>query len=442
MSNGNRVTNKQDHALAAFLRTGIQKNIYQFLFHSIQLMMCFKHIHYNKAKLFHSFIHSFLLLYFTMHAAFLVIASFLPAGQNHHSFLSSTTTTNNNRATWMAAAASSSVDAISSSLQRSPKYENLLDWLACQDAEISSKIEIRESIRGGGYGAFVNDDVRHDELLFTIPRAACITLSDALQDPSCGKAFQNLMQKAGPGSETVVMAGFLALERLKCTNSSSSSSSRTPSPYKAYLETLSWSRGDNNQEHILFWEEDEVERRLEGSMCYGEAIDLRKEVQLAIRVLERIIGKAIQNEQPTTPGNNDPGFQWPWQRKREDVSRLPPVEGLAEAIEGAFVILLTRAFQDNESHEKLVPLLDLLQHADEPNISHIMRKADGTVEVRARRDLQTGDELLNQYRSELEDTIPYHRFFTRFGFVPGIQEPIQNLLDDRSSIFFAQKAEV
>lgn len=334
----------------------------------------------------------------------------------------------------------SAADAISSS-RHSPKYENLLDWLTCQDAEISSKIEIRESSRGGGYGAFVHEHVRQNELLFSIPRAACITLSDALQDPSCGKAFQNLMQKAGPGGETVVMAGFLAQERLKCT--SNSSHWKTPSPYKAYLETLPWSRGDNNQEHVLFWEDDEVETRLKGSMCYGEAIDLRKEVQLAIRVLNSIIAKAIQNEQQTTLEYNVPGFQWPWQQqKREDAARPTTVEGLAEAVTAAFVILLTRAFQDNESHEKLVPLLDLLQHEDEPNVSHIMRKADGTVEVRARRDLQPGDELLNQYRSELEETMPYHRFFTRFGFVPGIQEPIQNLLDDRSSIFFAQKAEV
>jgi hypothetical protein len=90
----------------------------------------------------------------------------------------------------------------------------------------------------------------------------------------------------------------------------------------------------------------------------------------------------------------------------------------------------------------MVPLLDMLQHSDEPNVSHLMRTSDGTVEVRARQALAAGDELLNQYRSELEESMPYHRFFTRFGFVPGIVEPIPNLLKDKSSIFFAQKAEV
>jgi hypothetical protein len=120
------------------------------------------------------------------------------------------------------------------------------------------------------------------------------------------------------------------------------------------------------------------------------------------------------------------------------------VEGLSEAVTGAFVSLLTRAFEDGDedgNEEKLVPMLDLLQHGD-PNVSHVMRKVDRFVEVRARKKLEAKEELLNQYRSEFEESMPYHRFFTRFGFVPGIQEPIQNLLKDKSSIFFAQKAEV
>jgi hypothetical protein len=84
----------------------------------------------------------------------------------------------------------------------------------------------------------------------------------------------------------------------------------------------------------------------------------------------------------------------------------------------------------------------MLQHSDKPNVAHVMRKDDGTVEVRAKKTLKVGDELMNRYRSELEENMPYHRFFTRFGFVPGIQEPIENLFEDKSSIFFAQKAEV
>ena len=115
-------------------------------------------------------------------------------------------------------------------------------------------------------------------------------------------------------------------------------------------------------------------------------------------------------------------------------------------MKGAFVCLLTRAFQDDNDEgtdeEKLVPLLDMLQHSDTPNVRHAMRKADGTVEVRARCDIPSGTELFNQYRSEEEETMPYSRFFTRFGFVPGITEDMENLLRDKSSIFYPKKVEI
>lgn len=305
------------------------------------------------------------------------------------------------------------------------KYEAMLDWLlTSKDAEVSEKIELRPSTRGGGYGAFVTRPVDANELLFTIPRAACVTFSDALSDSSCGELFKTLIEKAGPGGNTVAMAGFIAKERLK-----SLKPDEDDSAYGPYLATLPWERGVNNQEHILYWSDDEIESLLTGTMSYGEAVDLRREVAVAIKVLDTIIGRPVST------------FLFPWQK--DDSPRMP-VEGLPEAVRAAFVCLLTRAFQDDDDgdEEKLVPLLDMLQHSDQPNVSHQMRKDDGTVEVRARRSLEPGDELLNQYRSEMEESMPYHRFFTRFGFVPGIQEPIENLLLQKSSIFFAQQAEV
>jgi hypothetical protein len=130
------------------------------------------------------------------------------------------------------------------------------------------------------------------------------------------------------------------------------------------------------------------------------------------------------------------------------------VEGLPEAVVGAFVSLLTRSFQDDSvgdggvlENEKLVPLLDMLQHSDIPNLSHYTKNDPneldyGTVVVMARTNLAAGEELLNQYRPELDESMPHHRFFTRFGFIPGVQEPIVSLLREKSPIFFAQTAEI
>jgi SET domain len=280
------------------------------------------------------------------------------------------------------------------------KYNQMLDWLKSQEeAVVSDKIEIKPSIlQGGGYGAFVTQAVDENELLFTIPRTACITLSDALSDERYGESFRKLIEKAGPGGNTVVLAGYIAMERLQSLNSEESFN--MDSKYGPYLATLPWERYMNNQEHVLYWSDEEVEALLRGSMCYGEAVDLRREVALATKVLSVIF---------SPPG---PSFLFPWQ-KVDDLKQS--LDGLPEAIRAAFVCLLTRAFQDDgkdnsSDEEKLVPLLDMLQHSEEPNVSHVMLKENSySVELRARRPLKAGDELLNQYRSEQEESMPYHR---------------------------------
>eukprot|EP00977_Amphora_coffeiformis_P013286 scaffold3421_cov181-Amphora_coffeaeformis.AAC.26 len=341
---------------------------------------------------------------------------------------------------------SSPLETIGETLDQS-KYDALLDWVKAQDgAEIHPAVELRPSTLGDGYGAFVGSAVPEGELLFAIPRSACVTLEDGTEDPACGPTYRKLIEKAGPGGNTVVLAGFLATERLRSLEhvkqkQENGQATCANSLFGPYIDTLPWERGTNNQEHILFWEKDDVDALLKGTMAYDEAVSLRGEVELATTVLDGIVRKTIRVFRGEA--TDDSGFKWPWQVPLEPTTSPGPVKGLPEAVTGAFVSLLTRAFQDGDGdEEKLVPLLDLLQHSDEPNVSHVMRKEDGRVEVRARRTLQPDEELLNQYRSELEESMPYHRFFTRFGFVPGIQEPVQNLLRDKSSIFFAQKAEV
>ena len=286
------------------------------------------------------------------------------------------------------------------SLQLNNKYEAFLTWLKKQnDSFVSEKIELKpSSLVGGGFGAFVTSAVEADELLFRVPRGACITMSDAFNDPHFGESFQKLVEKAGPGGNTVVLAGYIAKERLKNFNSEETS---VDSKYSSYLATLPWKRGVNNQEHILYWTDDEIETLLRGTMCCGEATDLRREVDLAIKVLDSIFARPSRT------------FKFPWDK--EDSPQVPLNE-LPEAVKAAFVCLLTRAFQDDTAgddtndEEKLVPLLDMLQHSEEPNVSHVMlRESNGDVEVRSRRALEAGEELLNQYRSEMEESMPYHR---------------------------------
>jgi hypothetical protein len=289
------------------------------------------------------------------------------------------------------------IEATENTLQENYKYNLFLEWLKTQNNSfVSEKISLKpSSLVGGGFGAFVTSAVETDELLFRVPRDACITMSDAFNDPHFGESFQKLVENAGPGGNTVVLAGYIAKERLKSVHGNNSK-------YGAYLATLPWERGINNQEHILYWTDDEIESLLKGTMCYSEAKDLRQEVALAIKVLETIFSRPSRI------------FKFPWEK--DAVSPQIPLNELPNAVKAAFVCLLTRAFQDDitgdgtNDEEKLVPLLDMLQHSEEPNVSHVMLKgSNGDVEVRSRRALEAGDELLNQYRSEMEESMPYHR---------------------------------
>jgi hypothetical protein len=327
----------------------------------------------------------------------------------------------------------------SSSLQETAiepsKYDDLLTWLKSKGADINEKLDIRQSSSGCGFGVYVSADVAEDELLFTVPRKACLTLDDAINDSKCGEAFSNIVEKAGPGGNTVVTAGYMAKEYMLFLEEVKKGTEAS-NQWGAYFQTLPWDRGVNSQEHTLFWSDDMIESMLKGSLCYGEAVALRQEVAYATRIMGSVVGKSIRVARGE---EKEDSFSWPWESKAPEA----PPDGLSDAMKGAFVCLLTRAFQDGEDDaEKLVPMLDMLQHNDNPNVKHAMRKVDGTVEVRARCDIPFGAELVNQYRPEEEETMPYARFFTRFGFVPGITEPMENLLKDKSSIFYPMKAEV
>jgi len=116
-------------------------------------------------------------------------------------------------------------------------------------------------------------------------------------------------------------------------------------------------------------------------------------------------------------------------------------------VRGAFVISLSRAFTapsgagDGKEEDRLEPFLDMLQHSNTPNIKHKCAE-DGSIEVTAGEGIESGEELFNQYRGEEDVNMPYHKFFTRFGFVPGVTEPVANLIAERSTIFFPQRATV
>jgi len=172
-------------------------------------------------------------------------------------------------------------------------YDDLLKWFVSKNEQsvISSKLAIQPS-PSGGYGAFASSDLSKGEILLRIPKSCCVTLTDVFNDVDCGPAFKQLFEQAGPGTDTVVIAGYLAKEyllsqeyerRLKevddGTSVDASAKKRLESvKFGPYLRSLPWRAGVNSQEHVLFWEEENVDVLLKGSLAYDDAVEIRSSV--------------------------------------------------------------------------------------------------------------------------------------------------------------------
>ena len=361
---------------------------------------------------------------------------------------------------YLAGQACSAFSATASVSSAKSRYNDLKDWLLSADESyISPKLEIRPSTIGNyGYGAFAGEDIDEGETLLKVPKGCCVTLEDALEDGECGPSFQNLMKKAGPGSETVILAAYLAKEYLLlkefdrrisegATADDDSEMRRLANiKFAPYLRTLPWGRGVNAQEHVLFWKDEDVDALLKGSLAYKDATETRATVKMATKVINAIIAPVVRKARAEETESKEEGFRFPWQQEPEPETPDDEIlDGLEDAVRGAFVIMLSRSFVEtvgDKQEERLEPLFDMLQHSNAPNVIHTLDDSGYVIEVKASKAIESGDEIFNQYKSEEDENMPYHKFFTRFGFVPGVVEPVADLIAARSTIFFPQRAEI
>jgi hypothetical protein len=105
------------------------------------------------------------------------------------------------------------------------------------------------------------------------------------------------------------MAGFMAKEQLKALEDVKQGKDlKESSSFGSYLATLPWERGDNNQEHTLYWSQEDIDTYLKGSMCYDEAMALRAEVDLAVTVMNGIIGNIVMEYRGESDENGVSAF--------------------------------------------------------------------------------------------------------------------------------------
>jgi hypothetical protein len=295
----------------------------------------------------------------------------------------------------------------------SQTHATLIQWLQEHPTTyISPKFTIKQS-KLGGYGGFSSTSGFADgELIFRIPRECCVTQDDALSDIPCGEIFQMAKIKRVPSYQMLLLSGFIAKEYLL----SKRIKDKTAIKHWAYLQSIPWVQNQLGQDHVIFWSQEKVERLLGESLAYNDALLIRKTVDNAIRLMKDVI-------QPIVEDADD--------------------EEIEEAVKGAFVICLSRSFAEEvefddgttvEIENALLPLLDVLQHSNDPNTS--LESYDDYILLRARGDISADEELFHCYQEERDDVIPKHKFFTRYGFIPGVRAPVVELLQNKSSIFF------
>lgn len=290
-------------------------------------------------------------------------------------------------------------------------HADLVSWLNENPSTFISPKFCVERSKLGGYGGFANSPIQKNELLLRIPRECCVTYEDALFDPECGEAFQSIKKERVSSWGMVLIAGWIAKEFLLANENASTK-------HLPYMKSLPWTREPGLQDHILFWSDEEVETLLGGSLAHEDALLIRKTVDSTTKILRDFVVPVIQE------ARGNPHDRYVHSTNDEnDAAGLSEI--LEQAVKGAFVIALSRSFaeeveSDNgaiEVENLLLPLIDILQHSNTPNT--VLEPYEDYILLRARCTVKTGEELFHQYQEENDDVIPPHKFFTRYGFIPG-----------------------
>lgn len=368
---------------------------------------------------------------------------------NTSSAKKSTTTTEKNKNSNETSTSCSS----SSTTKKRRKSEELLEWILKEPdpATISPLIKIGPSTVGGGDGLFIqsssssNVAVKKGMNIMVIPKSKTISLDTIFQDPELGEVFYYYLKFKDEGGSAsgssgtyylkmAIFAAYLAKEKLKVkfdisNNDSSSSSSK----WEHFLNVFPWDESDHGQEHILWWDTQDIETLLSESLNTYKAAKFVK--QTVESLIVDIRDQILLHESYKLLWDPDNKINL---SKDDDSSSFVVVEEVTSIMRSAFVSVISRGFKDQDFDcNKLSPFLDLTQHASEEeyNLHTYTDENTGDMIVKALRDIENGEELFINYSSTLE---PY-QFFIVYGFVPGQTTSIINMLESRHSAFFPEE---
>eukprot|EP00555_Chaetoceros_dichaeta_P009278 CAMPEP_0198261966 /NCGR_PEP_ID=MMETSP1447-20131203/10556_1 /TAXON_ID=420782 /ORGANISM="Chaetoceros dichaeta, Strain CCMP1751" /LENGTH=399 /DNA_ID=CAMNT_0043950025 /DNA_START=86 /DNA_END=1285 /DNA_ORIENTATION=- len=338
-----------------------------------------------------------------------------------------------------------------------------------------------------GNGLFITDDVSAGDVLLLIRPMddAVISIEHALHDLDFGSDFTNLAEEYD-GGETVAIAGWLAKTRIcdildqAALRDDDDDDDDDDYDYdeetkemkmkddkstflSAYISALPWLPKD--QDHIIWWRQEEADDIFCGNgsdrdglddvddgsrAMMEEAVRIRTEVASAIPLLAKIIAPIVRSKlKMLAPAVIEEllGFGGGMGDDLDIDTDLACNLLLSSYLRGAFVILMTRSFDDSfegigasssydnasEGGGRLVPVLDMCQHTTHnPNVYHVCDIDSDCIGLFAAQDISAGEELTISYHLGLDSGV----FGARFGFVPGEARSFRVLLEERSNVLF------
>jgi len=263
-------------------------------------------------------------------------------------------------------------------------------------------ISIAKSTIGHGHGLFTTNVIPANTIAFTIPLEKCITLDNVRSHPDLGRVLTIMQEDLGDEEGPIAsLAAFLASEMLREQCAEWEEDPSLSGPYADYIKVLPTGRAVSEQDHVLWWSDEEVERLFGDGAVYDKSMALRDWVQTEGGIIEGMLVSDLA-------------------QKMMGLS-ISQVRG---AVTNAFVNVLNRSLFNEEDQQRLVPVLDMCAHSNEPNL-HCEIDGRGNVVVTTKSDIQAGEELsIKFYSTDFEG----HEWYVMYGFIVPFAENNSSVL--------------
>lgn len=255
----------------------------------------------------------------------------------------------------------------------------------------NAPLSIAKSNLGHGHGLYSTTFIPEGNVAFIVPVEKCIILNDVRSHPDLGEVLTIMIDDLDEDEgQIAALSAFLASEMLREQCAEWEEDPSLSGNYADYIKVLPSGRAVSEQDHVLWWSDEEVERLFKGGAAFDKATALRDWVQTEGEIIEGMLVSDLA-------------------QKRMGLS----VSQVRGAVTNAFVNVFNRSLFNHGDNQRLVPVLDMCAHENKPSLVCDVDSNENVV-VTAIRDIQAGEELsLKYYSTEFEG----HEWYVMYGFI-------------------------